>query len=57
MDEGSELDEDDQSGSLDSDDDNLYESGDDPEDRINERKLKSHVGRVTDVIKKGDYNN
>ena len=50
MDDDSELDEDDQSGSLDSDDDNLYESGDEQE-RIDELKLKNHVGRVTDVIK------
>ena len=54
MDDDSELDED-QSGSLDSDDDNLYESGDSQE-RINELKLKNHVGRVTDVLKKAWIN-
>ena len=54
MDDDSELDED-QSGSLDSDDDNLYESCDSQE-RINELKLKNHVGRVTDVLKKAWIN-
>ena len=52
MDDDSELDEDDQSGSLDSNDDNLYDSGDEQE-RINELKLKNHQGRISDVIKKG----
>ena len=52
MDDDSELDEDEQSGSIDSNDDNLYDSGDEQE-RINELKLKNHQGRISDVIKKG----
>jgi len=51
MSDDSDLDEDDMDGSLSSDNDNLYTSGDE-EDRVRERLVKKHVGRVSDVIRK-----